>query len=72
MWWEGMGDKESLELVLEARHEAAGNSSSDQAVEIQEALLSTGTSDGVSIHRWRIKGASSRKIWDGLWEAAKR
>jgi hypothetical protein len=66
VWWEGMGDQEPLQLVLEARHEPAGNSSSDQAVEIQEALLSTGTSDGVSIHRWRIKCASSRKIWEGL------
>ena len=72
VWWEGMGDQEPLQLVLEARHESAGSSSSDQAVDIQEALLSTDTSDGVSIHRWRIKGASSRKIWDGLWEAAKR
>ena len=67
-----MGDQKPLQLVLKVRHEAAGSSSSDQAVEIQEALLSTGTSDGVSIHRWRIKGASSGKIWDGLWEAAKR
>ena len=70
VWWEGIGDKEPLELVLEARHEGSGSASSHEEVEIQEDLLTTGTSGGVSVHRWRIKCVSSRKIWSQLWEAA--